>query len=100
MRSTIIKIIKDDSDIWYSLGVLKDAYVDAIVHDETISPHYIDGCIRNIMRNMLGNDAVEKMDLEIAHRKINIHDTELKLFKTEVLKLRKEINDIQKGGNG
>jgi len=71
-----------------------------VVHNEKINPHSISCGIEAIVRALQGDEAVENMDLTITKRKTDIHDAELKLFEDEVLKLRKEVNELQKGGNG
>lgn len=94
-----MKIIKDDSEIWLGLSCLKDAYIEAMVLNEKIDPYNVGCDIKAIVRALQGDEAVKNIDLEITKRKINVHDAELKLFKDEVLKLRKEVNELKKGGD-
>lgn len=101
-----MKIISDDSQIWFGLSCLKDAYIEAMVHNKKIDPHSIGCDIKAIVRALQGDGAVKDMDLIITKRKTNIHDIEISALEDEINELKKELNnrtaseDKNKGGDG
>lgn len=91
-----MKIIFDDSAIWCGLSDLKNAYIEAMVHNEPINPHSVSWDIKAIVEALQGDEAVKDMDLMITMRKTDIHDIEIYALKDASKRLRNEINELKK----
>lgn len=95
-----MKIISDDSEIWYSLGCLKEAYVDAMVKNEKIDPHSVECNIKTIVRVLQGYEEEKNMDLTITKRKTNIQDIKISALEDANKRLRNELNELKREFRG